>query len=115
MGAYQDLFINQAETFQTEISLVDTSGVAYNLAEYSVAATAKRSYYQANASFYLTPSSPDPTNGILVLTLDAPTSANIAPGNYVYDILAADPYSTTIRILEGRIFVSPAVTSLSVL
>ena len=115
MGAYQDLFINQNETFSTDIVLQDTNGNAYNLLDYNAAASAKRSYYQANASFTFAVSSTDPTNGVLTLSLDANTTSNITPQSYVFDILIQDQYNTVAKVLEGRIFVAPGVTPLTAL
>ena len=115
MGAYQDLFINQNETFSTDIVLQDVNGEAYNLLDYNAAATAKRSYYQANASFIFAVSSTDPTNGVLTLSLDANTTSNIVPTSYMFDVIIQDQYNTTARVLEGRIFVSPGVTPLTAL
>jgi hypothetical protein len=115
VGAYQDLFINQNETFSTDIVLQDVNGEAYNFLDYNAAAYAKRSYYQANASFVFVVSSTDPTNGVLTLSLDANTTSNITPQSYVFDIIIQDQYNTVAKVLEGRIFVAPGVTPLTAL
>ena len=54
----------------------------------------------------------DPTVGVIVLSLDADTSSNIAAGRYVYDVVIKDSSNTITRILEGIIDVSPRVTRL---
>jgi hypothetical protein len=45
------------------------------------------------------------------MQLDAANTAVIKPGRYVYDtIIVDDIHSSTVRILEGIIDVSPRVT-----
>jgi hypothetical protein len=115
VGAYQDLFINQNETFQTQLVLQDTNGQYLDLSGCTVAAYAKRSYYQANASFEFIVSSADPANGVVTLSLDANTTSNVTATAYAYDVLVSDQYNTVSRVLEGRVFLSPGVTPLSAL
>ena len=54
----------------------------------------------------------DANNGIIQLSLDAPTLSNVAPGKYVYDVKVATTSGTptVTRVLEGQVIVSPDVT-----
>ena len=50
------------------------------------------------------------STGEVTFSLDSATSANIAPGRYVYDVLIKDTANTVTRVLEGIINVNPQVT-----
>ena len=112
-AGYQELYIEQGTSFATTITIDDVSGLSYNLLNYNVSSQIKKSYYTSNvtASFNAFPS--DAANGIITLSLDAPTSANIYPGRYVYDlkiIANTDGANNTFRILEGIVNIAPQVT-----
>ena len=49
-AGYQDIFLNQGETFTTTLSLADPNGTPYDLNHFLVASSAKKSYYSSNAS-----------------------------------------------------------------
>lgn len=58
---------------------------------------------------------PDVTNGIggvITLTATSQQTANLSPAiTYVYDVIVIENESGRVtRVLEGQIFVSPAVT-----
>ena len=65
MAAYQDQFINQGETFTTQITLDDANSVGYNLYSFSVQSQAKKSYYTSNIALQFTSTIYDPANGII--------------------------------------------------
>ena len=109
----QDLFLDQSTNFVTELVLKDVNGNPYDLTGCVIASQAKRSYYSANAVITFVPTILDASNGIITLATDPATTANISPGTLVYDVLVQDPSNNIIRILEGRIFVDPAVTNLT--
>lgn len=111
-AGYQELFMEQGSSFNTTIELDDVYGQSYNLQNYSASSQMRKSYYSSNATATF-----DTTvygvNGQILLQLDAPTTANIKPGRYVYDVLiysTSDAANNTIRVLEGIINVSPRVT-----
>ena len=57
----------------------------------------------------------NPSTGVIVLSLDAPTTSNIYPRRYVYDTIISFPgapggANTVVRVLEGVVDVSPRVT-----
>jgi len=111
-AGYQELFLEQGTSFNTTITLDDVYGETYNLYNFSSSSQMRKSYYSANttAVFY---TFINPTNGEILLSLDAPTTANIYPGRYVYDLVIysnTDASNNTIRILEGIINVTPSVT-----
>jgi hypothetical protein len=107
-AGYINLYIEQGTTFSTSITLDDATGAAYNLVSYTANSQIRKSYYQTNAtaSFVTTI---DPYAGTISLSLDAPTTANIAPGRYVYDTVIKTG-TTVIRMLEGIAEIAPSVT-----
>jgi len=115
-AGYSNLFLNQGETFTSQLTLTDSTGTPYDLTNFHIASSAKRSYYSSNTSINFSINVVSPANGIIQLTATAPQTANLIPGQLVYDVLIRDTISNNItRVLEGQIFVSPSVTSLSAL
>ena len=108
-AAYQELYLEQGTTFYTTITLDDVYGDVYNLASYNVSSMMRSSYYSSNAAAVFD-AEINPLQGVISLALDAPTTANIAPGRYVYDTIIIDQYNTVTRVLEGLIIVAPSVT-----
>lgn len=110
-AGYQDLFLNQNETFTTSLTLDDVNGAAYNLNGYTVKSQAKKSYYSANATLQFTSSISDANNGVITLSANSATTANVPAGKLVYDVIITQAETGIVtRVLEGQIFVSPAVT-----
>ena len=109
-AGYQELYLEQGTSFVATITLDDVYGDAYRLNDLQAKAQIRKSYYSANATAEFTSTIPDPNTGIIVITLDATTTANIAAGRYVYDVAIKDSSNTVTRILEGVMVVSPQVT-----
>lgn len=111
-AGYQDQFLNQGETFNTEITLAGPNGAAYNLVGFSVKSQAKTSYYAANATIVFDTSIMDPANGVILLSANSASTANLSSRQkLVYDVIIRDDSSNNVtRVLEGQIFVNPAVT-----
>lgn len=112
-AAYQDQFLEQGTTFTTQITLDDSTGAPFNLDGFTVASKAKRSYYTSNATITFVSSVVDAANGIIQLSANAASTANATAGKLVYDVILTETATGIVtRVLEGQIFVSPAVTIL---
>ena len=109
-AAYQELFLEQGTTFTTNITLDDIDGVPYDLTGVTAKSQIRKSYYSANTTAEFTTTINIPNTGIILLSLDAPTTANIAAGRYVYDVAIKDTANTVTRVLEGIVNVIPQVT-----
>lgn len=110
-AGYQDLFLNQNETFTTSLTLDDVNGVAYNLTGFTVRSQAKKSYYSDTIALDFNASVSDANNGVITLSANAATTSNVSAGKLVYDVIMTQSETGTVtRVLEGQIFVSPAVT-----
>jgi hypothetical protein len=109
-AAYQELFLEQGTTFTTNVTLDDVDGTPYNLTNVTAKSQIRKSYYSANTTAEFIVTINTPTSGIILLTLNAPTTANIAAGRYVYDVAIKDTANTVTRVLEGIVNVIPQVT-----
>jgi hypothetical protein len=112
-AGYSDQYLEQGSTFTSQLTLADDYGNPYNLTGFTVSSRAKKSYTTANVAFNLTTSITSANNGIITLSLDAPTTANIPYGKYVYDVITTSVTNQVSRVLEGQIYVSPGVTGVT--
>jgi hypothetical protein len=113
MSGYQDLFLSQGDTFTTQLTLDDSYGNPYNLTGFKIGAQARTSYYTANASLIFTTSISDANNGVIQLSANSATTANVPTKTLVYDVLIKDTSNNVTKVLEGRVFVDPTVTPLT--
>jgi len=110
-AAYQDQFLEQGTTFTSQITLDDDNGLPFNLSGFTAASQGRKSYYAANAAITFSANITDANNGVITLSADAPTTANLIPGKLVYDVTVTQTSTGLVtRIIEGQIFVSPCVT-----
>jgi hypothetical protein len=107
-AAYVNLFLEQGTTFSTTITMDDVYGNAFDLNGYSASSQIRKSYYSANPTATFT-ATINVQSSTITLALTRTQTASIAPGRYVYDVIISNS-STTKRILEGVVDVSPSVT-----
>lgn len=111
MAIQQNLVLEQGADFQAVIKLYADNVSPLNLTGYSGQAQLRRSYDSVSASATLAVSIPIPTNGEVVLTLDAASSTGLRYGRYLYDVLITESSTgTKTRAVEGIITVTPGVT-----
>jgi len=115
MSGYQDLFIEQGSTYYETITLNDSYGNPYNLNGFLVASQAKASYYSANATITFVAAVTDANNGIITLSANSAVTSNIItpPTTLLYDVLLKDSSNNITRVLEGRVFIDKAVTTIT--
>jgi hypothetical protein len=113
MPGYQDLYISQGDTFQTQITLDDAYGNAYNLVGFHVGSQARTSYTTANATLTFTTSIISANTGVIQLAANSAATANLTK-TLVYDVLIKDASNNVSKILEGRVFVDKTATSTSI-
>jgi hypothetical protein len=107
MATKSHLVIDQGSTYSVTLNVTDINGDPMNLNGYTPHAKIKK-WYTSNSSIDFN-ASINVDNGSVTLALDSNTTANIAPGRYVYDVVVTDNLSTS-RIVEGLVVVTPAVT-----
>ena len=110
MASYADQTLDQGSNFTEQLTLSDDYGVPYNLTGFTLLSAAKKSYYTSNVAINFTVTLTDANNGIVTLSANAATTANVPAGKLVYDVVAIDGGGSVSRILEGQIFVNPGVT-----
>lgn len=109
-AAYAELYLEQGATFSTTITIDDVYNNAFDLTRYTANSAIRKSYYSANAAAVFS-TIINVGNGTLTLNMSPNVTSNIAAGTYVYDAIIRDAIDDlTIRILEGKVFVSPSVT-----
>jgi len=109
-AAIANLYIEQNADFAATITIDDVYGNLYDLSNFSSNSQIRKSYYSTNSTAIFT-SSVNASDSTLYLELDANTTANIAPGRYVYDALLINSVTNErLRIIEGVIDVSPCVS-----
>jgi hypothetical protein len=111
MPGYQDLYISQGDNFQTQITLADDYGTAYNLLGFHVASQARTSYFAANATLTFVTTIVDSSNGVVQLAANSASTANLTK-TLVYDVLLKDTSNNISKILEGRVFVDLTSTNI---
>jgi hypothetical protein len=109
-AGYQELFLEQGTDFNTSLTLGDLDGVAYDLTDYVSKSLIKKSYYSTSATAEFQVIINDPLDGVINLSLDSNTTANIAAGRYVYDVMIKNSSNNITRVLEGIVNVLPQVT-----
>lgn len=109
-AAYSNLLMEQGTTFNTTITLDDIDGVPFNLTGVTAKSQIRKSYYSANTTAEFTTTINTPNTGVILLSLSASVTSNIAAGQYVYDVAIKDTANTVTRVLEGVVNVIPQVT-----
>ncbi len=109
-AGYQELFVEQGANYSTSITLDDSNGDAFDLTDYQAKCQMKKSYYSTNATAEFTTTIASPGDGIITLSMTSGTTANIAAGRYVYDVIIKSSSNTVTRVLEGIVNIIPQVT-----
>lgn len=111
MAITTNLTIDQGADFEAVIKLYSTNTEPLNLTNYGATGQIRRGYDSTTASGTFAITMPTPSNGELVLSLSATSSAELKYGRYVYDVLITNS-STGIktRAVEGIVTVTPRVT-----
>lgn len=107
MAIKTNLIVDQGANFVYNIYLVDADGNAFDLSGYSGNAQLRRSY---TASSYTAMNvAITGVTGLITLTMNATTTANLTNNRYVYD-LEVSSNNVVSRIVEGFVTVNPGVT-----
>ncbi len=116
MAQYEEFTIDQGTDVAIEIHLQDENGNTKDLTNHTVKAQLRKNYSTSSATDFNSIIASPPTDGIATLSLTNTETATLAKGRYVYDVelsfLDSDNNPVIERILEGRIQVTPGVTTL---
>ena len=115
MAEYEKFTIDKGSDIAIQLELVDNSGNPKDLNNYSAAAKMKRNYNSDSDETTDFAIAIVPNDGVITLSLTNAQTDALKVGNYVYDVEISyvDSNSATIveRVLEGKIRVSPSVTT----
>lgn len=109
MAGFVELIIEQGATYSTFVTVKDSNGSVSNLTNYTASAQMRKSYYSSNYVPF-TVSIPSPATGNISMAMSANTTANVAPGRYVFDLKMQSPGGVVTRVVEGVISVTPGVS-----
>lgn len=104
-----DVIIDQGSTFSLPIQIFQSTGICFDLSDYSVEGKIRHNFADATPSASFTTQITSPTEGKLVAQLGRTVTAGLVADKYWYDIEITSG-SITTRIVEGRATVSPEVT-----
>jgi len=113
MAAIANLTLDQGATFNSDVTVKDANGNAFNLTGYTASAKMAKGYASTRTRTTITATvSGDPTTGIVTLSLTADETSNLDAERYVYDLeILQTSTSTVTRVIEGIITVRPSVTT----
>ena len=105
MAATRDISIYQGDTYAHELRIKDSANANVNITSrtYTGQIRKKRNSDTINATF--TSSITNASNGIVILSLSAASTANIAAGTYVYDFQETNGATITTLITGSCIVV----------
>ena len=104
--------MDQGTDFSTTVFInSENNNVPQNVAGYIITSQLRKSLYSTNVSASLVCSILSANSGEILITLDAANTANIPFGTYFYDVKINDTFNAvTYRLIEGVIFVTPAIS-----
>jgi hypothetical protein len=108
MAIKANLLIDQGTDFSTDIDVLDDANEPVNLAGYSGAAQMRKHYTSSTSTAFTV--AINASGGTVTLSMNATTSANVAPGRYVYDCELTSSSNVVSRLVEGIVTVTPQVT-----
>ena len=112
MAAIANLTLDKGATFNSDVTVKDANGNAFNLTGYTASAKMATGYTSTRTRTTITCTvNADPTTGIVTMSLTADQTGALEEGRYVYDLEILQTSSSTItRVIEGVITVRPQVT-----
>lgn len=117
MAQYEEFTIDQGTDVAIEIHLIDDTGGVKDLSNHSIRAQLRKNYSSTAGVTFNSIIAIPPSAGIATISLTNLETAALDKGRYVYDVELSfiDSNNNAIieRILEGRVQITPGVTTLS--
>ena len=112
MAAIANLTLDQGATFNSDVTVKDANGNAFNLTGYTAEAKMSKGYSSTRTRTSITTTiAADATTGIVTLSLTSTVSAGLDAERYVYDLEITQTSSNNVtRVIEGIITVRPQVS-----
>jgi len=109
MAIKANLVVDQGTTFVTTINLIDNNDAPIDLTTFTAQAQLRKHYTSSNSTNISIDLS-EGSNGVIILSMNANTTANLNFGRYVYDVEIVSPSGAITRVVEGIVTVTPNVT-----
>lgn len=111
MSEFVELYIDQGTDFSTQISINDdATNNPQTLTGYTVTSQLRRSLISANTSETFDCLVADGSNGEIIIAMAAANTANLKFGKYFFDVRLKSPNNDYSRVIEGVVYVQPAIT-----
>jgi len=112
MAAIANLTIDQGTTFNSDVTVKDSNGNAFDLTGYTAEAKMAKGYSSTRTRTTIsTTIAADAATGIVTLALTATETAGLDAERYVYDLEITQTSSGSVtRVIEGIITVRPQVS-----
>ena len=107
MAIKTNLTVDQGANFVYNIYLIDSDGNPFNISGYSGNAQIRKTY--TSSSYTTMNVNIAGSNGIITLSMNSTTTANLSNTRYVYD-LELSSNNVVSRIVEGIVTVNLGVT-----
>jgi hypothetical protein len=119
MATSANLLIQQGTTYSARIAVKGSDSLPINLSGYSTRGTSRHSHGSTGVLIDLAPVvvSGSPANweslasGLVDIALSAASTASLPVAQGVYDVEMFNDAGTVTRILQGKVLISPEVTS----
>jgi hypothetical protein len=105
MAATRDISIYQGDTYAHELRIKDSANANVNITSRTYTGQIRRKRNSDTISATFTSTLTNAANGIVVLSLTAASTANIASGTYVYDFQETNGATITTLITGSCIVV----------
>jgi hypothetical protein len=106
--AKYNLSIQSGESVNRQFKLLTGNGLPYDLTGFTIQSFVKADYTSSAAATF-TCTSPEPTNGLINISMTSQSSATLTGSCYFYDLRITSG-STALYPLEGKVVVSPSIT-----
>jgi len=109
MAAERDIDIYQGDTYVHQLSLKDSANAVINISSRTYAGQLRKRRSSDTITATFTTEITDGANGVVVFSLAANLTSNIASGTYVYDFQETNGNAVT-TLLTGSVTVTAEVT-----
>ena len=109
MAAVVYLDIDQGSDFTTDITLQNDNGTTMNLVGFT-AVSQFRKHPTSTTYYSFIISIPQPSTGVIKLSLSSVTSSSIKPGRYWFDLELTSAEGTRTRVIEGMLTINAEIT-----
>jgi len=106
--AKYNLSIQSGESVNRQFKLLTGNGLPYDLTGFTIQSFVKADYTSSAAATF-TCTSPEPSNGLINISMTSQSSATLTGSCYFYDLRITSG-STALYPLEGKVVVSPSIT-----